>query len=137
MGHGTPHGLMSMNRFESERGEYLVYIIDRDMVPLFKGKENNLFLWCNADQFVDRYQVKGLFYSGMFISEEGEAEMMGLDGVTEEQVDESNNEFVRFFAECGELEDSSQIHAYVTEKYGELAKINPVAEYNNVRLYWA
>ena len=42
-----------------------------------KKKDNSVFIWCNADQFVNRYNLKG-FYTGMFISEVMEAVFCGL-----------------------------------------------------------
>jgi hypothetical protein len=50
--------------------------------PVYSGgtSENDnklVFIWCNADQFMKRHQLRG-FYSGMFISEVQEALMYGI-----------------------------------------------------------
>ena len=66
MGHGSPGGLFNVGRFSGCGA----YIIDQQMVPLLKEKTDNVFIWCNADKFVDIFGLKG-FYSGMFISEVG------------------------------------------------------------------
>ena len=68
MGHGSPGGLFSVGQFPSQSNNG--YIIDSEMVELLKEKDNSIFIWCNADQFVERHNLKG-FYTGMFISEVG------------------------------------------------------------------
>lgn len=129
MGHGSPGGLFSVGQFPGVHG----YIIDENMVPFLKQKDNNVFIWCNADQFVNRYQLKG-FYSGMFISEVGEAYYCGLPGTTQDIVDESNYGFCNIIAKYIN-EDTELIHENVVSEYGLIAETNPVALYNNLRLY--
>jgi hypothetical protein len=128
MGHGSPSGLFSIGQF----GDAFGFIIDATTVPLLQNKEC-IFIWCNADQFVTRHSLKGL-YSGMFISEVSEANYCGLPGTPQEVVDESND----FFAmEMGEISHQSLTEIYNTVKYNYniLAEHNPVAEYNSKRLY--
>lgn len=62
LGHGTEHGLLGFNRC----------IVDSALVYLLRDKIN-VYIWCNADKFVKKYNLKG-FYSGMIISEYDEAE---------------------------------------------------------------
>jgi len=129
MGHGCPTGLFSVGQFNESRG----LIIDYTMVPLLKEKENNVFIWCNADQFVRNFKLKG-FYSGMFISEVGEAYYCGLPGTEQDIVDESNFGFCNIIAKhINETKDV--IYDNVTKEYGLIAENNPVAYYNNQRLY--
>ncbi len=125
-GHGTPWGLLSVGKFEGS------YIIDYNTVPLFEDREC-VFIWCNADRFVNTYSLKGL-YSGMFVSEVGEAIMMGLPRVPQNTVDESNDKFAQWL---GEGIDKDLYHAYhkMMESYEKLAEKNPVAKYNSERLY--
>jgi hypothetical protein len=131
MGHGSPSGLFSVGQFQKSSG----FIIDDSMVPLLEKKEDNVFIWCNADQFVNRYGLKG-FYSGMFISEVGEAYYCGLPGTKQDIVDESNFGFCNILAECiNETKDT--IYDKVKKEYGLIAEQNPVALYNNNRLYKA
>jgi hypothetical protein len=127
-GHGTPHGLMSVGQFENCRG----FIIDKESVPLLEEK-NNIYIWCNADQFVERHKLSG-FYSGMFISEVGEANYCGLPGMDQGEVDESNYAFVNIISKYIN-EDKNIIHENVKKEYGILAEENPIALYNNNRLY--
>lgn len=131
MGHGSPGGLFSCGQFGTSGG----YIIDQSAVPYLKSKNNSVFIWCNADKFVDTYELQG-FYSGMFISEVGEAYYCGLPGTEQDQVDESNYGFVNILAKYIN-EDKNLIHKKVTEEYGLIAEENAVALYNNNRLYKA
>lgn len=129
MGHGSPGGLFSVGSFRSNNG----YVIDETFVPVLAEKDNSVFIWCNADKFVDRFGLRG-FYSGMFISEVGEAYYCGLPGTEQETVDESNFGFCHILAEVINEEQEDAFN-YVKEKYGEIAEENPVALYNHKRLY--
>jgi len=129
MGHGVPYGLMSVGQFDVRNG----LIIDDTTVKYLKEKENSVFIWCNADQFVNHFELKG-FYSGMFISEVGEAFHCGVSNPNQDMVDESNNTFVNIISKYIN-EDKQIIHEKVTKGYGLLAISNPVALYNNNRLY--
>ena len=125
-GHGSPWGLFSVGMFDG------AYIIDCDTVPLFEDREC-VFIWCNADKFVNRYNLKGL-YSGMFVSEVGEAIMMGIGSVPQALVDESNNLFAKWL---GKGMHRDLYHAYhrMMNDYEQLAEHNVVAQYNSDRLY--
>ena len=132
MGHGSPGGLFAVGQFRDYRS-YCSYIIDNTMVPLLSEKDNSVFIWCNADKFVDGFRLKG-FYSGMFISEVGEANYCGLPGTPQEVVDESNYGFVNIIAKHIN-EDTEVIYDNVRNEYGLIAEENPVALYNHKRLY--
>lgn len=128
LGHGSPSGLFSVGNFQYCNNGL---IIDESMVAALGRKKNNIYIWCNADQFVNRYHLNG-FYSGMFISEYGEAS------------------YCRVYAAPGEVEKSNDLFAAVVGKNilneaKELcfkAKMNyyiqdsEVNYYNNERLYW-
>jgi hypothetical protein len=129
MGHGSPGGLFSVGQFENSNG----YIIDQSFVDLLKEKDNSVFIWCNADKFVEKYELKG-FYTGMFISEVGEAYYCGLPDTEQPEVDESNYSFVEIMGECIDY-DPKTIHFIAKERYGKLIDHNPVAKYNHKRLY--
>jgi hypothetical protein len=130
MGHGSPYGLFSVGRFPGNNG----YVIDESMVPLLLEKEC-ISIWCNADQFMNRHQLYG-FYSGMFISEVGEATYCGLPGTEQETVTASNDYFAELLGEVIN-EPLSVIYEHVKENYGLLTEDNPVALYNHNRLYLA
>jgi len=125
MGHGSPSGLFSIGRFDS------LYAIDDSLVEVLKEKEC-VFIWCNADKFVDRYSLKGL-YSGMFISEVSEAAYCGF--LTDQgTVNESNNFFALWLGMVAN-KPLSEIYSSLLPKYQILAEDNKVAAYNQKRLY--
>lgn len=66
MGHGTEKGLIGFDR----------YIIDSDWAYILREKQC-VYIWCNADKFVEKHNLKGL-YTGMIISEYEEAVMYGI-----------------------------------------------------------
>lgn len=49
-------------------------------------------IWCNAASFAKRYEVPG-FFSSMFISNESESRYMGIFGVDDEHIQESERKF--------------------------------------------
>ena len=130
MGHGSPSGLFSTSRFFGTNG----YIIDSRMVPFLREKDNSVFIWCNADRFVNLFNLKG-FYSGMFISEVSEATYCGLPGMSQELVDESNYGFCEIAANYLNDDDTKNIHKNIQREYSLIAESNPVALYNSRRLY--
>jgi hypothetical protein len=127
MGHGSPGGLFSVGQFESQG-----FIINHTTVPLLENKEC-IFIWCNADRFVEANNLKGL-YSGMFISETSEAAYCGLPGTPQDEVTESNDYFAK---ELGSVSEKSldEMYQHIKYTYGMLAEGNAVAEYNHNRLY--
>jgi hypothetical protein len=127
MGHGSPGGLFSVGQFESQG-----FIINNTTVPLLENKEC-IFIWCNADRFVETHNLKGL-YSGMFISEVSEANYCGLPGTPQDIVDESNDVFAKELGLVAER-SLSEMYECIKNSYGILAEGNPVAEYNHNRLY--
>jgi hypothetical protein len=132
MGHGSPWGLFAVGQFLPVFNSYIIGV---DMVEALSQKTNNIFIWCNADQFVTRYGLKG-FYTGMFISETGEAAYCGLPGTPQDMVDESNNGFVKILSEeLQKTRDTSLLFEQTSDTYSLIADINPVAKYNYNRLY--
>ena len=129
MGHGSQFGLFSVGQFVNCSS----YIIDQSVVPLLETKTDNVFIWCNADKFVNEYELKG-FFSGMFISEVSEASYCGLPGTPQEVVDESNYGFCNIISKYIN-NDTNTIYENVKREYGVIAEENSVALYNNLRLY--
>jgi len=128
MGHGSDRGLMGMGQFPGSH----FWVIDDTFKDILSEKKNSVFIWCNADGYVDYNQLRG-FYTGMFISEIAEARMMQVQA-DQHQVDKSNH----FFCESvSRMASKSHWSMWAAAKrfYGELAKINPVAQYNHQRLY--
>ena len=129
LGHGSPLGLLSVNQFP-DCGSY---VIDDSMVESLRNKANNIFVWCNADEFVQRHSLKG-FYTGMFISEESEAWYFDLWNVDSGCINESNNEFSTIVS--NHLNERLDVfYKNVSAEYGVLAMRNPIALFNLNRLY--
>lgn len=126
MGHGSSNGLFSVGKFDG------TYVIDFTTVSLLRNKEC-VFIWCNADRFVNAYNLKGL-YSGMFVSEVHEAIFMGIGRIPQSLVNESNDLFAEWL---GEGIHRDLYHAYhrMMNNYEQLAEYNAVAKYNSDRLY--
>jgi len=127
LGHGSPGGLFSIGEFEGSYG----FIISHGTADLLRDKEC-IFIWCNADKFVKEHNLKGL-YSGMFISEVGEAFYCETPA-SQEVVTESNDYFANELGKVSNL-DLNEIHNYIKTNYGILAESNDVANYNNNRIY--
>lgn len=130
LGHGSPSGL-----FDMSRSGYGSYIIGSQEADVLHGKEL-VSVWCHADKFMERHKLDGL-YSGMFISEVGEARYYGLNEVTQAEVDESNDAFARILGEqlLRHPDNKAIVWKNVLGQYTELAKWNLVAEYNSARWY--
>lgn len=129
MGHGCPYGLFAIGRFPNSVGGL---VINHTHVPLLMEKEC-AFIWCNADQFVNHYGLKG-FYSGMFISEVGEAVYCGFPDTKQGEVTESNNTFAKILG--GHSNKSLENMYEETRKgYEVLSHTSNVAKYNYDRLY--
>lgn len=124
LGHGTPQGLLSVGKFHSSNG---LVISDGDAFRLTSPE--NIYIWCNADQYVQRNRLPSTLYSGMFVSEMGEAIMMGLD-VVPSQVNRSNHLFAKALKSALRYNNMT----LVKDIY-PIAHSNPVIRYNAERLY--
>lgn len=128
MGHGSPNGLFSVGQFGDTKNGM---IIDVTMLTALARKPNNVYIWCNADRFVEYFHLNG-FYSGMFVSEYGEAawcKVSTMDG----DVEKSNDLFAdivgkNIMMEAKNIHDNTKLLYHIEG--------NKVAEYNNERLYW-
>jgi len=92
MGHGDGYGLYGFNR----------YMIDSNLVYLLRDKPNSIYIWCNANEFIARYELKG-FHTGMIISEWEEALMYSVVP-TKESINESNTMFAKAIKESFHLD---------------------------------
>ena len=82
IGHGTDQGLLR----PAGKG-FNGFIIDSRLVYLLRDKDC-VCIWCNADKFVDKYKLKGIF-TGMIVSDFDEAYMFCVDG----DIKDSNTKF--------------------------------------------
>jgi len=122
MGHGTSSGLL--NVFPKVMANY---IIDASFVDILKDKEC-VYIWCNADNFVRKYNLKG-FYTGMIISEMNEAFFYSIKTNIFE-ITESNKLFASCVKTALESEDPVKLmkESYISDK-------NPVIMYNSENIY--
>jgi hypothetical protein len=129
LGHGSPYGLLNAGQFPDADS----YIIDDSMLSLLIYKRDNLYIWCHADQFVHRHRLAGL-NSGMFISEEMEANYYGFDNMAWELIDQSNERFASIVSK--HLNEPIEIlYQKLLKEYGLIARTNPIARFNLARLY--
>ena len=130
LGHGSPEGLFSVGQFETDNS----YIIDSSLTDILAEKEENLYIWCYANQFVEKFDLKG-FYTGMFVSEILEALYCELPLVAQKVVDESNDGFSSIVSKY--VNDSkSVLYKKVLKEYQIIANGNLVAAYNIDRIYY-
>ena len=129
LGHGSPWGLLNAGQFPDAGS----YIIDDSMALTLKNKFNTVFIWCHADQFVQRHGLSGL-YSGMLISEVGEAFYYGFDDVDWNMIDQSNDRFASIVSKYLN-EPMESLYQKLLIEYGFMARTNPIARFNHDRLY--
>jgi hypothetical protein len=130
LGHGSSSGLFNVSGIGKG-----AMVIGESMVEELRGKQL-IAIWCNADKFIERHSLPAL-YSGMFISEVGEARYCNVQG-DQAMVDESNNVFAALLGRMlGEAPtDLKTIHSMVGESYEELGEVNAVAKYNSDRWFY-
>lgn len=128
LGHGCPNGLFSMGLFKNSYG----LVINDETADLLRDKPDNVYIWCHANEYVEKHELKG-FYSGMFISEVGEASYEGFRDTKQNEVTLSNNTFAEILSKYIN-EDAKTIQENVTKEYGVLSETSKVASYNNCRL---
>ena len=128
MGHGCPTGLFSVGQFQQAYG----LIISVQNVELLRNKEC-VFIWCNADAFVKTHNLKG-FYSGMFISEVGEAQYCGFPKTEINEVVTSNITFSKILGAHSD-KPIEKMFGNTKKDYLKLAEKNEIAKYNYDRLY--
>ena len=131
MGHGSPLGLLSVGQFPGSGP----YIIDHFSAEMLSMKNNNVYIWCYADQYVYHHNLGG-FCSGMFISEMGEARIIGIRGASQELVDMSNERFTRVAGMHINCNSAEIICENIKREYGILAQQNPVVRFNYMRLHF-
>lgn len=108
------------------------YVIDDDNADQLRGKKLTA-IWCNADQFIEWNDLGG-FYTGMFVSDESEAKMIGCADTEKWQVEQQNYAFVEVIRRFLD-QDAETVHKALDSHYGPLADRNAIAKYNLKRFY--
>lgn len=116
LGHGTEYGLIGFNRI----------IIDSKLVYLLREKIG-VYIWCNADKFVLKYNLNG-FYTGMFISEQNEADFLNVK-TNYQWINESNKEF------ANSIKLSIDTKEMLTNVNKHYKGYNDLTSYNKERFY--
>ena len=122
LGHGIPSGLLGYGKI----------VINSSYADLLRIKKDNVYIWCNADYFVRKNNLNG-FYTGMIISEIGEALYFGIIP-KENEVEESNKLFASSIKESIDL-DSKLMCEQVRNKYNKNTLNNQIVYYNQYNLY--
>lgn len=122
LGHGAPFGLFGFGGL----------VINSFHVNLIQNKLNNVYIWCNANKFVERYDLHG-FYTGMVISEYLEAVMYSITNIGPDEIRHLNNFYARTIGEVI-TKEPKLIVEHVKLKYQ--SEDNQVIQFNNETLYW-
>lgn len=126
LGHGTEYGLICKMLSGNNR-----LIIDSSLVYLLREKVC-VCIWCNADEFVKKYNLKCALYTGMIVSEYEEALMCCLRDFLYSDISDSNKRFAESIAYGI---DKENFHELVLEQYSMIESINPIIEFNSSRIY--
>lgn len=131
MGHGSPQGLFNIYGFVLFGDSHAV---GDPHAEYLRHNPDNIMIFCYADTFARRNNLPG-FRCDMFISEVREAVSHGLTGITQEEIDFSNELFCRLVGEkfyCA----SSEIYRHVKAGYGEAVGKSEVVRFNHQRLFY-
>lgn len=120
LGHGSPNGLFNQSMATGNP-----YIIGPQNAKDLR-KKDNVYIWCNAQKYVEHHRLKG-FSTSMFISEVGEARFCGITA-TQAQVDASNHTFAEL---VGEVINSPSKHIFDRVKAEYVNVACKVTTYNN------
>jgi len=136
IGHGNPKGLFShpMSLLRDNNYEGDGYIISDKNVEVLSTKKDCVYLWCDADRFIIDNQLTG-FYSGMYISELGEARILQIDEATEQQMDEANEALITAFKDV-DTKSAQQLSIDLRQNLSRLADTNPIAAYNLRKVFY-
>lgn len=121
MGHGSQDGLFA--------GVFRL-MIDSSFVQFLRQKTHNMFIWCNADQFVQKYDLQG-HYTGMIISDPQEADYFDVP-YTLDTLAQSNDQFAQIvkYAALNRTVDS-------VDRMKDMYDLgSAVCYYNRTRIYY-
>ena len=123
LGHGCSNGLFDMN--------YRLIINDSD-APILKDRPNLAGIWCCASSYAQAHALSGLF-SGMFISEEPEAWINGVNADAEE-IDEKILDFSRRFGNL--LRAGKKLEEIAAELMKPCHRDSDLTRFKYSRLIW-
>ena len=123
LGHGSPAGLYDMR--------YGLVIRNSD-ADLLKDRPNLVGIWCYASDYAYAHGLKG-FFSGMFISEEPEAWVNGVDA-TPEEIDGKAWDFSERFG--GMLRAGMPLKEIAADLMAPRHRDSELTRFNYSRLAW-
>lgn len=123
LGHGYPGGLLDM-RYGT--------IIRNDDAAILKDRPNLVGIWCYASSYAHTHGLKG-FFSGMFISEEQEAWVNGVEAKAEE-IDEKAWDFAGRFGDM--LREGKPLGEIAEELMDQRHRVSELTWFNYSRLTW-
>ena len=123
LGHGCSQGLFDMR--------YGLIIKDSDAIIL-KDRPNLVGVWCYASSYAHKHGLKG-FFSGMFISEEPEAWVNGVNAEAEE-IDEKAYDFAGRFGDM--LREGKTLEGIAAELMDPIHRDSELTRFNYDRLTW-
>ena len=120
LGHGMPEGLLSFT--------FPPLVISEEHAPALRAKRESIFIWCHADEFVQRHGLGG-FFSGMFISETYEAGYHGIS-VSKTAVEKSNALFASLVGQWLHVPQATMLAKVKMDYQGDC----PVLQFNRARM---
>lgn len=131
LGHGVPRGLI---------GKYTL-ILDKTHADLLREKTDNIYIWCNADQYVKENKLTGMA-SGMIISEAWEAKVFNITSSLLD-VHDSNIQFAKSVKNAVNLDykdmpgEILRWYNHISYKVGDDVKIrqNRVIDFNRKNIH--
>lgn len=121
LGHGLPQGLLGTN---------FKLCVDERSSPLLKDQTENIYIWCNADVYLQTQSLSG-FATGMFISEVREAYVFNVKA-TAVEIRISNRLFSRLVNLCARRGYTCrETFEFVCRNY---RPVNELSQYNRQRL---
>lgn len=123
LGHGSPNGLFDLR--------YGLILKDSD-AELLQDRPNLVGIWCYASSFAYKHGLKG-FFSGMFISEEPEAWVNGVEADAEE-IDGKAWDFAGRFGEL--LRSGKPLGEAAAELMDPRHRDSELTRFNYDRLTW-
>ena len=123
LGHGSPNGLFDLR--------YGLLVKDSD-AEILRDRPILVGIWCYASSYAFRHGLKG-FFSGMFISEEPEAWVNGVDA-EEEEIDGKAWDFAGRFGEL--LRAGRPLGEIASELMAPRHRDSELTRFNYDRLTW-
>ena len=128
LGHGTDLGLLGIIKSNLDGIPEYKYVIDSTFIQLLRTK-SIVAIWCNADEFVKKYKLKG-FFTGMIISDYTEANLYCIQDKGTD-IDDSNTLFADSIAESIDHKDMLGTAKALYKKDS-----NNVVNFNKLNLYY-